>query len=226
MIPWYRSVPPHPLFKEPRRLPSATSGVDFTANITAQYRHGRKTHNNREELVCFRVMALARKIAVKWEADDRAAAQDEINAYLGEPLDCPQGFYRKLIGHAELLMSRKAHENAIRAREDRVHVERLHYLKAALYTDPSLLVVEYLDQNRDHISDIDVGNIDKFRLLAGRLREAEQWWSPIMTAWNELAANTSSREGIEEAMKVLNDSIRRLDSKLATRHGLTDQAQD
>lgn len=226
MMPWYRSVPSHPLFKEPRRLPSATSGVDFTANITAQYRHGRRPHNNREELVCFRVMTIARKIAVKWEADDRGAAQDEINACLGESLDCPQGFYRKLTGHAELLINRKAHENAIRAREDRVHVERLRYLKAALYTDPSLLVVEYLDQNRNQINVIDVGNIDKFRLLADRLREVEQWWSPIMTAWNELAANTSSKEGIEEAMKVIGDSIRRLDSKLARRHGLTDQAQN
>lgn len=171
-------------------------------------------------------MTTARNIAGKWEADDRLEALCEINAWLGEPHDCPQGFYRKLSGHAELLMSRKARENAIRAREDRAHVERLRYLKAMLYTDPSLLAVEYLDQNRDHISTIDVGSIEKFRLLADRLRETEQWWSPLMAAWNELAANTRSREGIEEAMKILNDSIRRLDSKLAARHKLPDQSQE
>lgn len=195
------------------------------ANITVQYRHGRKAHNSREELVRFQVMTIARNIAEKWEADDRLAAQDEINAWLGEPRDCPQGFYRKLTGHAELLMTPKAYENAIRAREDRAHVERLRYLKTALYTDPSLLVVEYLDLNRDHIGTIDVGSVDRFRQIADRLREAEQWWSPLMAAWNELAANTRSREGIEEAMKILNDSIRRLDARLASRHQLPEQSQ-
>lgn len=226
MIVRRRTVPPHPLFREPLRLPSHTSGVDFTAEITAQYQHGRKSHTNLEEFVCFQVVTTVRKVAQKWEADERLAAQNEINAYLGEPHDCPQGFYRKLTGHAELLMSSKSRENAIRAREDRAHVARLRYLKTALYTDPSLLMIDYLDQNRDHISTIDVDRIEKFRLLADRLQEAEQWWSPIMAAWNELAANTKSREGIEEAMRVLNDSIRRLDSKLAARYKLPQQAQE
>jgi hypothetical protein len=108
---------------------------------------------------------------------------------------------------------------AIEMQREKAKLERLRYLKEALYSDPSLLIIDHLQR---HPEDIGRGDLDfnKFYKLANSLRESERWWSPLMIAWSELAAQTQSQEAASEAMRALLDAIRRLDAKLATRHKL------
>lgn len=214
---WRRSV--EVALPEPLRLPSNTDGADFDARFSAQYLSGRTFHGDRASLVRHHLLREARLIARDWRADEAHAAQDAINACFGKPRDCPDDFYRKLTAHVELRASADARQAAAQARDDEARIERLRYLRTALYTDPTLLVIEHLDRHPE--TEIDHGRIEHLRRLADELRHGERWWAPLMTAWNELAQHTSDTPGAaREAMTVLHNAIQRLDATLALRHNL------
>lgn len=205
-------------FPAPARLPSATDGVGFLAHVSGRYRRGRAYHHNRDSFVRSQVLQLARRVSIEWEGDERHSAQDAINAILGESRSCPQGYYHQLVAKVELRIGASELQTAIQAREDRGRVERLRALKASLYTDFGLLAIDCLErQPRPLIDEI---KIDDLRRFADELAEREQWWSPLMIAWKELAAQARSPEAVESAMTVLLEAIRQLDATLAARHGL------
>jgi hypothetical protein len=98
----------------------------------------------------------------------------------------------------------------------------LNFLKTALYSDPALMAIGFLEQHPDQFDNID---FSKFRRLADHLNAGERWWGPLMLAWNELASKADSQEAITECMNVLLEVLHRLDSKLANRHGLPAPAE-
>ncbi|WP_203898190.1 hypothetical protein [Virgisporangium aliadipatigenens] len=157
-------------------------------------------------------------ICGRWEADEASSASDAINAEFGAPRSCSQGYFRDLVAEVRIRTSAEARQAAERSRADRARVARLQYLKAALYSDPTLLAIEYLDRNPS--AKIDTSRLDGLQKFADEIRHREQWWSPIMRAWDELAVRTMSAESADIAIEVLIDAIRRLDLSLARRHGV------
>jgi hypothetical protein len=209
-----RTVVPDPVQTS---LPSATPGVSFHARITARYRLGRTQHDAPDSVVRTRLVLAACDQAACWQADQLCAAADAVNAEIGRPAHCPRRVYRDLIGHADLWLDAAGTEAAELWHQQKTHVERLKYLKATLYSDPALLLIDHLQR---HPNDLDNAELDKYRSLSDRLQERERWWSSLMVAWNDLAAQTQSPQAAEASMHILLDAIRRLDSKLADRHGL------
>ncbi|TCC36324.1 hypothetical protein [Kribbella speibonae] len=188
-------------------------GVDFEARFSGSFRPGRLHHDDRQALVRHEVLEAARDLSRSWSVDDVPAAQDALNAELGRPSDCAQGFYRRLVVQIELDADPEAVETAARHREDRARIARLRYLRSALYTDPELLLIDHLDRNPD--TPIDRALIDRCHAVAGELSHAKEWWAPLLTAWNELAMRTAGDpDKVDKALEVLLTAIRHLDAKL------------
>ncbi|MEV1198830.1 hypothetical protein [Microbispora rosea] len=201
------------------QLPAATSGYFFQARIHGMYRPGRAVHENRESYVRTHVLQVASEISQAWEVDEAVAAESAINAVLGKPARCPNGFYRDLTAHVAISLSAETLHTFTQLREDRARVERLRFLKESLYVDPVLLIIDFLE-HRPEIIQIEDFDLHKFFGFANNVRQAERWWAPIMEAWSELAKKTKSTEAVGEAMRILLEAIQRLDSKLATRREL------
>lgn len=201
-------------------LPSATEGVSFQSQITARYRPGRARHHERDSAARAYLTATARKEAAAWQANQSAAAKDAINAKLGQPARCPDGSYKDLVGHIELSLTRSAAAAVDQLCDHQAHVARLRYLKAALYSDPSLLLIDYLHLHPEALNDDLRTTLERYRQLADRLQNHEQWWADVRTAWNELADRTQAPAAAEESMRVLLDVLLRLDRKLAAEHNL------
>jgi hypothetical protein len=219
---WLRRKQVEARFALPVRLPSATPQIAFEAQMKATFQSGRTQHNALEALVRSNVVDAARETAQKWHADEIDAAQDAINARLGKATDSPGGTYRRLIASAKLRISAAERDAANQWRNVRHKIEHLEYLKAQLYSDPSLLMIDYLEREGAQIMSLDVNT---FHRIVISIRQFDHWWSPLMVAWSELAARADSPETLNGTMAILLDSIRRLDSKLADRHGLPNQVQ-
>ncbi|MFB4304377.1 hypothetical protein [Actinomadura sp. NTSP31] len=189
------------------------------------YRPGRARHCNPDSAARAHLTAIAREEAASWQADQLAAAADAINAKLGRPVHRPQEGYRDLVGRVELCLAPGAAEAVAQLRDHQAHVERLRYLKAALYTDPALLLIDHLHRVPQALTGDVTAILEDYRRLADQLEHHEPWWADVRRAWNELAARTHSRQGASESMHVLVDVIMRLDSRLAAEHGLPPPAR-
>lgn len=211
-------------FPEDQLVPSGTVGADFIVALRAQYRPGRRFHYNRDSLVRSWVLDRVTEIAGKWTVDDYAMAQEHVNSFLGRGHHCSEKFYRSLVAHVEFRVSAESARVARQERLDNARLERLKYLKDVLYADPALMVIEHLERN-PHISPAEITVAD-FRKFSGNLRAEEEWWSPLMVAWNNLAEQINSSEEVEVSMRILLDAIRRLDERLANNYGLPPIARD
>lgn len=210
------------IFPDREWLPSATKDTCFAASVSGACRPGRRTHQCLIGLARSDILRIASQISVAWDADQWSAAQDAVNAVIGASYDCSRGFYRGLVAQVRLMPDRDAVNAAMQIRVDRARVNRLNFLKTALYSDPALMAIGFLEQHPDQFDNID---FSKFRRLADHLNAGERWWGPLMLAWNELASKADSQEAITECMNVLLEVLHRLDSKLANRHGLPAPAE-
>ncbi len=190
----------------------------FEADFQITYRPGRQGHCNRNSLIRHEVLQAAREESQSWLAIEILEAEDAINARLGRPSDSTDGFYRDCRARVALHISEQTEKTLHRLLASEARVNHLQYLKTTLYSDASLLLVDFLERDPSRLGD--ELDIDKFYRFANRLSEAEQWWAPLMQAWGELAAQTQSREAAREALHALLDAIHRLDKKLSSRHGL------
>lgn len=216
---WFRQRLVELSFPTADFLPSATSGVYFKAQINAHYRRTRVFHEDRDSFVRHEVRCFMSAITERWAADELYAAQDAVNAALGRPSKCSEGFYTDLTAHVQLSITEDGVKAARIERADRARIERLEFLKRTLYTDPSLMAIEYFEHHPECVTSEEI-DITSFRNLANNLRSFDEWWSPLMTAWTELSANTAPREAVEQSMRVLLDAIQRLDAKLAMKYKL------
>lgn len=200
--------------------------MEFDARLRASFVPRRKDHRDRDSLIRTRVLESASDVSGQYGADDAPAAQAAINAKLGGPQDCVDGYYRRLTARVELGVSADAARAAAQRRQDDARVARLRYLRSVLYTDPSLLLIEHFDRNPSASMAPEV-LVQKYQALANQLREAEEWWSPLMVAWSELATQTAgSSDDVIVAMKALLAAINELDGRLAARHSLPSTLPD
>ncbi|MEU4290020.1 hypothetical protein AB0E63_17515 [Kribbella sp. NPDC026596] len=206
-------------FPERNRLRTSLDGVDFDARVIVRFVPSRKDHFDRESLVRTRVVESASNISRAYAADDLSAAQAAINAELGCPSDCADGYYRRLTAKVELGVSADAARAAAQNRKDAERVARLRHLRSVLYTDPGLLAVDHLDRNPG--APVDRKAIREYYAIANHFREAEEWWSPLMLAWSELATEAAgSPNGGTVAMDGLLEAINNLNARLAARHSV------
>lgn len=215
---WFRARRVNLVFPHPLSVESATDGAAFELHISGHYTPGTARHIDRESLVRHRISGVAREVCRDFHADEGSIAADALNARLGIPTNCIDRYYWRLTAHARIYVNDDLRALAAQRRADHGRVERLRYLKTALYSDPSLLAVEYLD--RDPAAKIDSGRIEELRRYADELRQAEYWWSPLMVAWNELAMRSAASQSTGVAMEILLETIQKFDRSLARKHGL------
>ncbi|MDI6098814.1 hypothetical protein QLQ12_09405 [Actinoplanes sp. NEAU-A12] len=200
------------------RCPSATPGLDFEVTFSARYRAGRTPHENLDSLVRHTLVVEARREAENWDLDEQTHYADALNAQLGKSSRCHEGYYTRLTAKAVVNVSSQARMAAIQLRDDKIRLERLQRLKGALYTDPGLVAIDFLDRNPSlTITDTDLA---RFRKLAHDLKHHEQWWWPVMTAWSDLALKTESPEAASHLMEMLRQAILQLNRKLAESYGI------
>ncbi|MFI9639415.1 hypothetical protein ACIG87_04990 [Micromonospora sp. NPDC051925] len=200
-------------------MPSSTGSFQFTAVISGSFRKGERYHLDRLSAARNYLSRTACRISYQFSADQPAEAQDAINAVFGEEVDCPSGSYRFLVASSSLRSTPEGLSAAIKMRQDKSRIERLEALRVGLYSDPGLMLIDFLDRNPDALHDCDA-LLAKYRQAASSLQGFEVWWLPLMAAWNELAAQTSTHAGVDASFAILLNAIRKLDKRLAEAHRL------
>lgn len=194
-------------------LPSATDGAYFSAQISGSWRQGSAFHADRLALLRADVVSIAREIARTWHADEREECENAINAKLGAPQRCPNGFYVDRWARVVLDIDGKSISIARQRKEDHGRIERLKWIADLLYSDPKLLMVDYFERHPDR--QIEDKDIDRFRRFAAQIKGFEDWWSPIMQAWIEISASTKTTAPSSLSLDILRDVIMALDSRLS-----------
>lgn len=210
-------------FPRPVLLGTKTDDVFFEAAIEASFKPG-SPHSHPMALVRSRLFDMASTVAKKWEVDQAWLAEDELNGLLGLPTDCPNRFYLGLRGSVRLYSSPESIDRLERVKADRERIGRLNFLKSSLYSDPSLVAIDYFERNP--VSPIEFDSLlQRTANLSNSLRGFDVWWGPVMAAWGELAAKTQSQREIDVALRILLEALSRLDSSLVAKHGLQDFAE-
>lgn len=201
----WRREPRRSTSAQPRQLASATPGIAFEATITAWWRPRRRNgHGNLEELVRCDVTAAACELAQRLEATDLPAAQDAINAALGDPGITASPHYRLVKADIVLGLSATSREILAQRQADSERIRRLRFLKAQLYDDPALVVLDRLENRAIRPSDDDIEYLQR---LARSLRANESWWRPLLEQWERLGAGFTTTEMQHRAMTALLNSL-------------------
>jgi len=200
-------------------LESKTAAHFFKMEGVASCRRGRSKHESIEALVRRDIRKLAEGEAARWEVDEAQDFQDSLNAELGHPNDCVRGCYRDLTAKFEVRSTADGRQAALNARLDRARIERFKLLRAALYSDPTLLLVSQLEQHPELT--IDQAKVDEAWRISSLFRHNEEWWAPLMQAWSSLAGGIKTEEASLMAVQVLVDAIGRLDKSLIEKFGIS-----
>lgn len=178
-------------FREPRLLDSRTPGVAFEMTGSAWWKARRTRHPDIEAVVRDAVVERARIVAIKHEADDVHGAQDAINADLGALSRTRH--YSNLRATAILRITDQAETDALHYRHSIAHIERLRFLKQQLYSDPTMLIIDYLD--KDPRKAADLPDLADFQKLALKITNGERWWCWVIDALDRLSARVSDEHG-------------------------------
>ncbi|MGW1693445.1 hypothetical protein [Streptomyces sp. NPDC002399] len=190
---------------QPRRLTSATPGIPFEATLSAWWKPRRRSrHLNIEELVRHDITAIACEQAQRLEATDLPAAQDAINAAVGDPDPRSNTHYRLVKVEVLLNLSKESREVLAQRQADTERIRRLHFLKERLYDDPALVVLDRLEHRSERPTDDEVEYIQR---LARSLRANESWWHPLLEQWEQLGEGFSDAEMHRRAMAAILDSL-------------------
>ncbi|HZG05799.1 MAG TPA: hypothetical protein VE546_19860 [Streptomyces sp.] len=201
----WRREPRKTTSAQPRRLASATPGIAFEANITVWWRPKRRSrHLNLEELVRHDVTAAADKLAQCLEATDLPAAQDAINAAVGDPHLAENTRYRLVKVEVHLSLSTAAREILAQRHADAERIRRLHFLKTHLYDDPALVVLDRLETHSERPSHNEIEYIQR---LARSLHANESWWRPLLEQWEQLGEGFTNTEMQHRAMTAILNSL-------------------
>lgn len=173
-------------FPESRQLVSATPGAQFTAFFSARWRTHRPEDPSRISTARRELAATAQAISIRWQVDEPAAAADEINSVLRDPRNHPEGLYRDLTAFVVLTAEPQAREHSARLRADRVRLERLRFLQTNLFTQPALLLIDYIDRYPERVTDV---RITDFERLAREAQTGNAWWRPLQEAWDKVLAD-------------------------------------
>ncbi|MEU7770579.1 hypothetical protein AB0C44_04545 [Micromonospora taraxaci] len=193
-------------------LETRTEHVLLEADFTATVRTGR-THADLDALVRSRLHALAFSVTSRLQPVFVRQAQDEINGLLGQPKDCPDGFYRDLVGNVQLHLPDEVAADLAKQREDAARLRRLRFLKENIFSDPSFVAIELFERNPVGGPELD-SLLKRASEMALKLRSFDDWWAPLLLAWGDLAQKMQSPAEADVAMRVLLRAISDLDSSL------------
>lgn len=204
--PWRRAVRTSTSV-QPRLLLSATDGISFEAVYTITWRPRRRVPPNVEETVRTTVHATATEAAARLGASDVPAAQDAVNAALGQlPRRAPR--YCLLTVHAVLGLPTAAQELLAQRAADEQRIRRLRFLKENLYDHPDLVVLDQLEHHTpgalgdDHVAEL--------QRLARLICSCDRWWFPLLQQWEQVGQGFTDIEKRRQAMLVLSDSLKAL----------------
>ncbi|WP_199896888.1 hypothetical protein [Streptomyces niger] len=203
----WRRAPRKTTSAQPRLLVSATPGIPFEANITIWWRPKRSQNMNLEEQVRHDVTAAANEVAQNLDATDLPAAQDAINATVGDLASSKTPHYQLTQVDILLGLSSASREILIQRQADAERIRRLRFLKEQLYDDPALVALDRLENRSERPKDDEVAYIQR---LARSLRANESWWQPLLEQWEQLGAGFSDTEMQHRAMRALIKSLAEL----------------
>lgn len=86
-------------------------------------------------------------------------------------------------------------------RDSVAQVERLRFLKRELYSDPSMLLLDYLDKNPSRLTD--PPDLARFQHLALKVSNGERWWCWVLDVLDKLSSEVSDKDGNLWVMNVL-----------------------
>lgn len=188
-------------FYEPRLLESLTPGAPFEMTGTARWKSRWRRNPEAEVAAREAIVQRARNIAITRYADDIHGAQDAINADLCvNPLRKTR-YYSRLTATITLRLSGQAEADARKYRQSLAHIKRLHFLKEQLYSDPAMLMLDYLDKNPGKASQLP--DLAQYQKLALKVRDGERWWCQILDVLDKLSSNIADQDGNFYVMKVL-----------------------
>lgn len=187
--------------REPRLLDSRTPGVAFEMTGSAYWKARKKRHPDIEAVIRDTVTKRAQAIASVRYADDVHGAQDAINAALGTGHHERNRYYSNLTGRITLQLNKQGMANALEYRATVARLERLHFLKKQLYSDPSMLILDYLENHPQELTG--PPDLDHFQRLALKISNGEEWWCRILDVLDKLSANVPEGDGNLFAMNVL-----------------------
>jgi hypothetical protein len=183
---------------------------------SARWRPGWTSHAAVEVLVRDIVVRRARDIAADRYADDIRGAEDAINADLVASRSEQNPYFSDLTATITLGLSERDLVNSREYRDSLARVERLRFLRNELYSNPSMLLLDYLDRNPGHLAE--PPDLARFQRLALKVSNGEQWWSQILDVLDKLSAKVSDKDGNFWAMNVLFAALREAAPDLFSQH--------
>lgn len=197
-----RRRPEETHLREVRLLESRTPGVPFRMTGSAHWVPGKLSHPAIEALVRNVVVSRARAIALTRYADDISGTEDAINSDLGSGLLEDTPYYSALIATAVLgCPTQQEMANSHKYRDSLARVERLRFLKDQLYSDPSMLLLDYIDRNPEKLDELP--DLASFQQLALEVSNGERWWCQVLHVLERLSSGVSDEKGNLWAMNVL-----------------------
>lgn len=189
-------------FCEVRLLESRTPGVPFRMSGSVRWVPGKLMHPRTEALVRDVVTSKAQEIAVSRYAEDVHGTEDAINSNLG-PGNIPDAPYYSGITAAITLIHPDEQDiaNSRKYRDSLAQIERLRFLKDQLYSDPSMLLIDYIDRNPGKLAEIP--DLASFQHLALKISNGDRWWCQVLHVLERLSTEISDEKGNLWAMTVL-----------------------
>ncbi|MGW9426660.1 hypothetical protein ACWHA1_01735 [Streptomyces decoyicus] len=211
-------------FSEPRKLRSNTPGISFTAVFTARWEINTSDHYTAQSLAINQLVHLATSITKEWEATNSRGAEDAVNATLGFPVPITGMPKSKLSGRVSLSIGAQELTVAEQQRQDKARVARLRYLKEQLYSDPEMLLLEYLDQHPEALT-LPSTDIRVFQRLSRSMRVGGEWWYPLLDCLEKISADLPEQRGDLYAMRLLLKAFKDAVPNLVDKHGLRAQIE-
>lgn len=207
--------PHHTVFQNARRLPSATEGIDFTAMVEVVWRPRRRREPNLHDSMRADVVETASQASIKCTAYDLRAAENFVNAQLAAWAGTPPSRYRRISPRVSLSLSEGAADVLAQRRADEERVRRLTFLKTSLYSDPALVVLEYLERNPGQTGD---ELIKRYLHALGLINSSGQWWAPLLEGGEALAQRLSAHDLAYMLMRALTATISELTQEEPRQH--------
>jgi hypothetical protein len=185
-----------------RLLESRTPGVSFRMSGSVRWVPGKASHPCLEALVRDVATSKAQAIAIRRYGDDVHGAEDAINADLGSGNLEDTPYYSGLTATVALdIPDQEDIANSRNYRDSLARVERLRFLKDQLYSDPSMLLLDYIDRNPGKLDDLP--DLAGFQRLALKISDGERWWCRVLDIMERLSSEVPDERGNLWAMTLL-----------------------
>jgi hypothetical protein len=104
-------------------------------------------------------------------------------------------------------LSEQAQRFVAQHRADVDRFEHLRFLHSQIYSNPALVVVERIERHAERLDDTELQHLER---LARSLKAGQEWWYPMLSAWEAVVAGINDDNRRQLAMSVLLDAISKL----------------